>query len=596
MTEIANKRSRVVRGNGKNKKQQDNFNHEGSEECVICAEQLIYAALTNCNHKTCHKCTFRQRALYEKDICLICRSENESIIITNELNKEYDFFKASGTVTFNEKYKIGFTQDYILNDTLALLDNKCIICSETFPNFKALQDHVKEAHGKYFCLICFKNKKVFISELELFNYKQLIKHQTQGDSLGFKGHPECKYCYNKRFYSEDELNIHIRDKHERCHICKNKDNYYKNYDSLYLHFSRDHYVCTYPECVEKRFVVFGEDIDLTAHLLKEHHRMEKKIQLNTFNQNYKHEEEEDSPEVKKLRFEERAKHYLNYNQDKINQFNKINDKYKFKKINNNELFSKYQELFENQSSEELNILLMEFSDLFPKNSELQNQLKLIITTTTEDDNDKESFPVLGGASPTIFNQSWVHSSANNSTSSIDDKFPALVKPKKSKGVPQQPIKYTTIKKSIPQGKKKLNLMDMNVNYKPNYLDNVNNSKSPPPPPPPPIDSLPALGNSKSSSSLPLSNSSSMNSVVTNSSNKSVDDNKFPALQKKTKKVVIPRVNEVKIDTSSWGKPQNTNTSNENVNGSRSNEIEILDKRKLKLKKKQEKLLFSNGHI
>ena len=36
------------------------------EQCIICAERIKYAALTPCNHTTCHKCTFRQRSLYEK--------------------------------------------------------------------------------------------------------------------------------------------------------------------------------------------------------------------------------------------------------------------------------------------------------------------------------------------------------------------------------------------------------------------------------------------------------------------------------------------------------------------------------------------------
>ena len=44
------------------------------EQCIICAERIKYAALTPCNHTTCHKCTFRQRSLYERNTCLICRS------------------------------------------------------------------------------------------------------------------------------------------------------------------------------------------------------------------------------------------------------------------------------------------------------------------------------------------------------------------------------------------------------------------------------------------------------------------------------------------------------------------------------------------
>lgn len=71
------KKSRVARGGSKlsDRKPRENkrkaagsgtTNEEDDEdECVICADKITYAAVTPCNHTTCHKCTFRQRALYE---------------------------------------------------------------------------------------------------------------------------------------------------------------------------------------------------------------------------------------------------------------------------------------------------------------------------------------------------------------------------------------------------------------------------------------------------------------------------------------------------------------------------------------------------
>jgi hypothetical protein len=110
----------------------------------------------------------------------------------------------------------------------------------------------------------------------------LRRHEKQGDDVpgsdnqsGFKGHPECGFC-NQRFYSGDELWEHCRDKHERCHICERTRSadvapqYYLNYDTLEIHFKKKHYLCADSECLEKKFVVFENEIDLKAHQLEAH--------------------------------------------------------------------------------------------------------------------------------------------------------------------------------------------------------------------------------------------------------------------------------------------------------------------------------------
>lgn len=633
------------------------------EQCIICAERIKYAALTPCNHTTCHKCTFRQRSLYERNTCLICRSENDKIIITELIDKDYDEISADQITGFDEKYRIEFTQDYVQKDTLALLENTCSICrqQQTFPEFKQLIDHAKEIHGKYYCLICSKFKKAFIPELPLYSYKQLQRHQSEGDGngngtgtgndteTGFKGHPECKHCHGKRFYSEDELNVHIRDRHERCHICDQSNpktaDYYKNYDNLYIHFTKAHYVCSVASCIEKRFVVFRDDLDLTAHMLKEHggitgsnnrviigsnshHHFS---QLSTFNEGNSRRSNNDrwmgedddilqqSPEIKRKRFEERAKHYLNYNQTKVEEFQSLNNNFKNKNINAKELLSIYQrDLFIHQTQEELNILIQEFLEFFPPNSDLHKDLISVIKDNVlEVDNTslpRELFPVLGGLKSNgniNMNSNWVNNNNNNTTrrtnspSTINEKFPALAKPTKKNFVNpnSQPIRYTTILK--PQPKKKAILMNIsqtsNSDYTPNYLNNINNrtssssSSSP---------SMPILGNGSSSGAgggggggggFTSSGSSSFASSR-NSSSTALDDKKFPTLQKKKqiKKVIIPRVNEVKVaDPNSWGKKQSQPSITSNVNNDLDG-IEIIDKRKQKMKRKQEKLLFSNA--
>jgi hypothetical protein len=41
--------------------------------CWICAEQVKYYAVSECNHKTCHVCALRLRALYKKLECTFCK-------------------------------------------------------------------------------------------------------------------------------------------------------------------------------------------------------------------------------------------------------------------------------------------------------------------------------------------------------------------------------------------------------------------------------------------------------------------------------------------------------------------------------------------
>lgn len=110
---------------------------------------------------------------------------------------------------------------------------------------------------------------------------ELRKHEKYGDDVpgaidqsGFRGHPECGFC-RQRFYGDDELYTHCRDRHERCHICDRRSGhrhqqYYLDYTALEDHFQKDHFLCLDQECLDKKFVVFESQMDLKAHQLESH--------------------------------------------------------------------------------------------------------------------------------------------------------------------------------------------------------------------------------------------------------------------------------------------------------------------------------------
>jgi hypothetical protein len=57
--------------------------------CWICAEPVKYYAVSECNHRTCHVCALRLRALYKKLDCTFCKVRRN--------------IPRRGVVTFNQR-------------------------------------------------------------------------------------------------------------------------------------------------------------------------------------------------------------------------------------------------------------------------------------------------------------------------------------------------------------------------------------------------------------------------------------------------------------------------------------------------------------
>lgn len=256
---------------------------DDAEVCFICANPIQHHAIAPCNHITCHICALRMRALYKNKDCPHCRTPAPFVIFTDDPGtKPFDAYTAADLTSADENIGIRYTNEDIVGDTVLLLRYNCpdLSCDSAALGWPDLHRHVRAAHQKKMCDLCTRNKKVFTHEHELFTEGDLRRHTAHGDDrpgdenqTGFRGHPLCAFC-GERFYDDDKLYEHCRNKHERCFICDRRDSrnphYYRDYNALEKHFGTDHFLCLDRECLEKKFVVFESELDLKAHQLSEH--------------------------------------------------------------------------------------------------------------------------------------------------------------------------------------------------------------------------------------------------------------------------------------------------------------------------------------
>ena len=211
----------------------------------------------------------------------VCQTAAPFVIFTDDATKRFEEYNSSDVTTTDENIGIKYTSEDIVGDTVLLLRYNCpdADCDFAGLGWPDLHRHVRSAHHKKMCDLCTRNKKVFTHEHEMYTDKELGEHMRHGDkgdkgaATGFKGHPLCGFC-GERFYDDDKLYEHCRNKHERCFICDRRDSrqphYYLDYNALEEHFKKDHFICLDRECLEKKFVVFESEVDLKAHQLSEH--------------------------------------------------------------------------------------------------------------------------------------------------------------------------------------------------------------------------------------------------------------------------------------------------------------------------------------
>lgn len=591
----------------------DGDGDDDEEVCLICAGRLEVVALSPCNHPTCHKCCLRQRALYEKKQCLFCRGEVENIILTDKLDETYGDLAGKlveSRELKNEKLGIQFTSEGVKNRAMKLLQYTCPFgdVDRDLGSFKKMNEHLKQEHNRNICMLCAGHKRAFPSELEVMSVKQLKAHESRGDPKdGFNGHPMCGFCTGKRFYSDDELYKHMKLSHEWCHICDQlnpaQPQYFKNYDDLFEHFRSAHYVCAVPSCLDSKFVVFADELDLKAHIIKDHPHLAGdnrralslvdsgprrfRSEITTFSNPTRvvdvqedHSNPANSRDVKRKRMEQRARHYLGNSKSDFDAFMIINDLFNKNEISAQELQSKYEDLFQNHK-DDIHLLIYDFSELFHSTSEKHKQLRAIYDNIMKKKENATKFRPL--ASPdtstavNVVRGKWGQK-ASGSVKGSNVKFtslPAVAEPIFSTRAP-----YTNLRRneSTPTPVIKTGLASKSSSSSSlNYANNNNNNNS----------TMSGLAGSKQF----VSSQPNVTAI------KSSTPTSFPKLQPpKQKKFVAPPVKQHNIpNPSSWGK---TSTSNSNSSD------DLVDLNALgntlpntggnKKKSKQKQLLFHIG--
>ena len=137
--------------------------------CWICAEPIKYYAVSECNHRTCHVCALRLRALYKKLDCTFCKVRVASALclavhLTNECKEQQPtiIFTVSPDASFlsytpestpykDEKLAISFETEEMMQDSLVLLRFSCpdSSCDHVATGWHDLKLHVRGIHKKF---------------------------------------------------------------------------------------------------------------------------------------------------------------------------------------------------------------------------------------------------------------------------------------------------------------------------------------------------------------------------------------------------------------------------------------------------------------
>lgn len=120
------------------------------EVCFICASPVIHNAIAPCNHRTCHICALRLRALYKTKACAHCRATAEYVVFTDDGGKRFEDFVEADFARKDLSLGIQYEKNDIYEDTVLLLryncpDSDCDMACYGWPD---LHRHVRNVHHR----------------------------------------------------------------------------------------------------------------------------------------------------------------------------------------------------------------------------------------------------------------------------------------------------------------------------------------------------------------------------------------------------------------------------------------------------------------
>lgn len=149
-TSTAGSADGIVQTNGEGPSQESIEEDDEVEVCFICASPVEHNSIAPCNHRTCHICALRLRALYKTKACAHCRSSAEYVIFTDDGGKRFEDFSHQDFAKSDPSLGIHYGTNNIYEDTVLLLRYNCpeVQCEMACYGWPDLHRHVRNVHHR----------------------------------------------------------------------------------------------------------------------------------------------------------------------------------------------------------------------------------------------------------------------------------------------------------------------------------------------------------------------------------------------------------------------------------------------------------------
>lgn len=127
-----------------------------AEVCFICADPIKLYAVPPCNHRICHICSVRLRAMWKKQECTFCKDDAKQVIFSSNGQRAYGDFTPDELPVKDAKLSVLFERQEDLDETLALLRFNCphTRCDAIRSSWSELKLHVKKDHSRMLWYAC----------------------------------------------------------------------------------------------------------------------------------------------------------------------------------------------------------------------------------------------------------------------------------------------------------------------------------------------------------------------------------------------------------------------------------------------------------